>query len=84
MKVRRENLANHLISYQLKMIDKTPKDAFKDKEWSYKWTIPEAKYKEFRKYALNTIMKVLKCSPRKARGIFGALYFCFGLNIEKS
>jgi hypothetical protein len=84
MKISRENLAQHLIIYQLKLINKTPKDAYKDKEWSYKWTIPENTYKEYRKYALNTIQKVLKCSPKKSRGIFGALQFCFGLNIEKS
>jgi len=83
-KINRENLANHLIVYQLSLIGKTVKEASKDREWSYKWTIPEDKYKEYRKYSLATIQKVLKCTPKKARGIFGALYFCFGLNIEKS
>ncbi len=83
-KVTRENLAEHLVIYQLSLIGRTMKDAEKDREWSYKWTIPESKYKEYRKYALNTIQKVLKCSPRKSKGIFGALQFCFGLNIEKS
>ncbi len=84
MRVTRENLAEHLIIYQLSLIGRTMKDASKDREWSFKWTIPEAKYKEYKKYAIATICKVLHCTPRKARGIFGALYFCFGLNIEKS
>jgi len=84
MKITRENLAEHLVIYQLSLIGRTMKDAEKDKEWSFKWTIPENKYKEYRKYAINIICKTLRCTPKKARGIFGALYFCFGLNIEKT
>ena len=51
-KINRENIADHLLDYQLGMIDKSTQEAHMTKEWYNKWTMTQARHDVFKAYAL--------------------------------
>ena len=60
-KINRENIADHLVDYQLGMIDKSMQEAHMTKEWYDKWTMTQEQHDQFKAYALPRIKKVFKC-----------------------
>lgn len=83
MKVNRENIAHHLLEYQLSLIGKTFKEAKENKQWLTEWSItPELQTKLF-KYAIPLIKKVFKCNTSKATHTFNWFDFGWGLRVEE-
>lgn len=81
MRIKRENLANHLVEYQLNMVGKTIEDAKLDPWWFHNITCSQKQFLEFRAYAIPLIKKVLKCNKKKAEHSFLWLNLQFGLRV---
>ena len=50
-KVNRENVADHLVDYQLGIIGKSMQEAYMTKEWYSKWTMTTEQHEAFKTYA---------------------------------
>ena len=81
-KINRETIAEHLIDYQLSMIDKSMQEAYMTKEWYSKWTMTTEQHEVFKAYALPLIKKVFKCNKSKAESTFDWFDLQFGLRIK--
>ena len=81
-KINRENIADHLLDYQLGMIDKSMQEAYMTKEWYSKWTMTTEQHEVFKAYALPLIKKVFKCRKAKAEDTFDWFDLQFGLRIK--
>lgn len=84
MAIKRENIATHLIEYQLAMVGKTMTDALKDNMWFFNWTLTEEQHKQFKAYAIPLIKKVFKCNRAKADQTFAWFDMEFGLRISET
>ena len=80
--INRTNVADHLLEYQLAMVDKTIEEARKDDMWYFNWTMTTAQHEEFRKYAVPLLKKVFKFNKSKAEQTFGWFNLQFGLRIK--
>lgn len=80
--INRTNIADHLLEYQLAMIGKTIQEAKKDDMWYFNWTLTQAQYEEFKKYAIPLLKKVFKFNTRKAQQTFDWFNLQFGLRIK--
>ena len=81
-KINREIIAEHLIDYQLGMIDKSMQEAYMTKEWYSKWTMTTEQHEVFKAYALPLIKKVFKCRKARAEDTFNWFDLQFGLRIK--
>ncbi len=81
-KVNRENIADHLVDYQLGMIGKSTQEAHMTKEWYNKWTMTQEQHDQFKAYALPLIKKVFKCNKSRAESTFDFFDLQFGLRIK--
>ena len=81
-KINRENIADHLLDYQLGMIDKSTQEAHMTKEWYNKWTMTQAQHDQFKAYALPLLKKVFKCNKSRAESTFDWFDLEFGLRIK--
>jgi hypothetical protein len=81
-KINRENVAEHLIDYQLDMIGKSIQEAHMTKEWYSKWTMTTEQHEAFKAYALPLIKKVFKCNKSRAESTFNWFDLQFGLRIK--
>ena len=80
--VNRENIAEHLIDYQLEMIGKSIQEAYMTKEWYNKWTMTQEQHDVFKAYALPLIKKVFKCNKTRAENTFSWWDLQFGVRIK--
>ena len=80
-KITRENLAEHLVRYQLEMVGKTWEDAQNDEQWYYNITMRQDQFSEFMKYAFPLVKKVFRCNKAKAQRILDWFNLQFGLRI---
>jgi hypothetical protein len=80
MKVTRENIIDHLVDYQLNLINVklTPKERSLG-EWYNKYTLSEEQKKEFEKYAISLLKKVFKFNTTKAKDTFNWFLTTYGL-----
>ena len=81
-KINRENIADHLLDYQLGMIDKSTQEAHMTKEWYNKWTMTQDQHDEFKAYAIPLLKKVFKCNKSRAESTFDWFDLEFGLRIK--
>ena len=81
-KVTRENLEKYLLEYQLEMVGKHLIDTLDDDKWYFNITMTMLQREQFRKHAIKTIQKVLKCNTTKAYGIFDHFAANLGLRIK--
>jgi hypothetical protein len=81
-KINRENIADHLLDYQLGMIGKSMQEAYMTKEWYNKWTMTQEQHNEFKAYALPLLKKVFKCNKSRAESTFDWFDLEFGLRIK--
>lgn len=79
--IKRENMAEHLVEYQLHMVGKTMDDARIDPMWYYNITMTQSQFLEFRKYALFQIKKTFKCNKKKAEQTLEWFNLQFGLRV---
>jgi hypothetical protein len=80
--INRENIAEHLIDYQLEMIGKSIQEAYMTKEWYNKWTMTQEQHDELKAYALPLIKKVFKCNKTRAENTFSWWDLQFGVRIK--
>lgn len=82
-KITRENIADHLLEYQLNLIGKTIEQARQDPLWINTWSISQEKHDEFKKYAIQLLKKVFKYNTSKAKSTFDWFDLGFGLKIKQ-
>ena len=82
-KINKHNIVEHLITYQLKMIDKDF-SATEEEGWYSKNKITQEQHNEFEAYATRLIQKVYRCSKAIAKKEFMAFDLCYGLSIKDS
>ena len=83
-KITRQNIAEHLVRYQLEMVDKTWDDAMADEQWYYNITMTQDQFDEFMDYAIPLVKKVLKCNKSTAQRALDWFNLQFGLRIYPS
>lgn len=81
-KITRENIGQHLIEMQLKMIGKTLDDVKGDLEWYHNNTITVEQLADFNVYALPLIKKVFKCNTNRAKLILSLFDLNYGLRVH--
>jgi hypothetical protein len=81
-KINRENIAEHLVDYQLEMVGKSMQEAHMTKEWYSKWTMTTEQHEAFKAYALPLLKKVFKCNKSRAESTFNWFDLKFGLRIK--
>ncbi len=81
-RINRSNITEHLLSYELAMVEKTLLDTFDDDNWYFNWPITKVKHNEFRLYALKKIKKVFKINREKAEAHFQWHNDHYGLRIK--
>jgi len=81
-KINRENVAEHLVDYQLEMVGKSTQEAYMTKEWYSKWTMTTEQHEEFKAYAIPLLKKVFKCRKERAESTFNWFDLHFGLRIK--
>lgn len=80
--VNRENIGQHLLEYQLGLVDKDLMCLIDDDLWRFNNTLSFPQYLEFREYAEGLISKIFKCNSTKKELIFKQFYDLFGLRIR--
>jgi len=81
-KPKRATMLQHLIEYQISLIDKTMIDTYNDDRWFQKWTLTTAQKKEFRKYSIKVIKKVFRCNSANAYLTYDWFNSIFGLKVK--
>ena len=81
-KINRENIADHLLDYQLGMIDKSTQEAHMTREWYSKWTMTQEQHDKFKAYAVPLMKKVFKINKARAEANFQWFDLEFGLRIK--
>lgn len=81
-KITRENLADNLLQFQLKLVNKTVEDTIKDEFWFDDITMTKEQHTEFMVYAFPLVKKVLRCNKKKAQDTLSWFNVQFGLKIH--
>jgi len=81
-KINRENIAEHLVDYQLEMVGKSMQEAHMTREWYSKWTMTTEQHDAFKAYAIPLLKKVFKCNKSRAEDTFNWFDLKFGLRIK--
>lgn len=81
-KITRKNIGEHLLEYQLALIDKTVYEAKLDDMWIFNWTLTTEQYVQFRTYAIALLKKTFRYNKAKAESTFSWFYSKFGLMIK--
>jgi hypothetical protein len=80
--INRQNINEHLIEYQLKMIGKTIDECVTDEKWYSNNTMSQEQHDQFRAYAIPLLKKVFKFNKSKAEQTFSWFDLSFGLKIK--
>jgi uroporphyrinogen-III decarboxylase len=80
--INRQNITDHLIEYQLKMIGKTIDEITTDEEWFSNNTMTPEQHEEFKAYAIPLLKKVFKFNKAKAEQTFSWFDLSYGLRIN--
>lgn len=83
-KINRENIAIHLIEYELNMVGKTLEEAEKSSTWYSDNNMTEEQYEMFKGYAIPLIKKVFRCSKKRAEETFKWFDFMYGIRVIKN
>lgn len=81
-KATRENLARHLLEYQLNMVGKSIIDTLDDDKWKFNFTMTTLQRFEFKKYSIALIQKLFKCNKTKATKTYEDFIVEFGVRIK--
>ena len=81
-KVNRENIARHLVEYQLAMVGKTIEDTLSDDKWYFNWTMTPEQHEEFKHYAIPLLKKIFKFNKSRAEQTFQWFDLGYGLRIK--
>ena len=81
MRIKRENLYQHLLEKNCNMAEKTMLDALLCEDQKT-WEVSRETFEGFEKYSIALIKKTLKINTNKARGVFDWFYEQHGLRIK--
>jgi hypothetical protein len=81
-KVKRENIGDHLFTFELDIIGKTRLDIIDDDRWFYHFTMTREQYIIFKDYAVSLMMKTFRCNKNKALQNFEWYWQMFGVRIK--
>lgn len=81
-RITRDNIAFHLIEYELSLVEKTPMEIVDNDKWRFTNTLTRIQQEEFKKYAIKLIQKTFKCNKTKAVNNFDWFYHQFGLRLK--
>lgn len=81
-KLTKENIVEHLITYQLAMIDKTMEQAKEQGEWYSIWTMTQAQHEQYKGYALPLLQKIFKIGKSRTVKTFAWFDLNYGLRIK--
>ena len=81
-KINRETITEHLLDYQLSMIDRSIYEALVNPKWRQEWYITEEQYNQFKRYAIPLLKKVFKYNRTKAEATLEFFNSQFGLKIK--
>ena len=80
--IRRDNITEHLLEYQLNMVGKTIEEAKKFDDWYTRWTMTSKQHELFKAYAIPLLKKIFKFNKTKAESTFAWFDLQFGLRIK--
>lgn len=80
--INRQNISDHLVEYQLKMVGKTIEEVTNDEYWFTNNTMTQEQHEEFKAYAIPLLKKVFKFNKSKAEQTFSWFDLQFGLKIK--
>lgn len=80
--INRQNISDHLVEYQLKMVGKTIDEVTNDEYWFTNNTMTQEQHEEFKTYAIPLLKKVFKFNKSKAEQTFSWFDLQFGLKIK--
>jgi hypothetical protein len=81
-KITRENVAMHLVEYQLRMVDKSIIDMVNDDQWRFNITLTAIQTEQFKQYAISLLKKTFKCNKSIASSIFEWFNVLYSLRIK--
>jgi hypothetical protein len=81
-KINRFNIAEHLLSTQLKIVNKTMFECMQNPDWFQEWTITIEQYEKFRAYSIPLLKKTFKFNTNKAKSTFDWFNLQYGLRIQ--
>jgi hypothetical protein len=81
-KITRENVAMHLVEYQLRMVNKSIIDMVNDDQWRFNITLTAIQTEQFKQYAISLLKKTFKCNKSIASSIFEWFNVLYSLRIK--
>lgn len=81
-KITRENIADHLLTYQLNMIGKDKTLLINEDNWKFNNTLTREQFLQFKKYAIPLLQKTFHFRKSKAEDTFEWFRLTFGLRIK--
>jgi len=82
IKVNRENIAKHLLEYQLSMVGKTMLILIDDPYYKFNITMTRGQLAQFKEYSIPLLQKVFHFNKKKAEDTFAFFRKEFGLRIK--
>jgi len=81
-KIKRENIEEHLMEYQLNLLELTMLDACFNHKWREEWTLTKEQANKFKTYSIPLIKKTLKCSKTNAQIALDRFIETYGLKVK--
>lgn len=81
-RITRENVAEHLLDYQLEMIGKTRVDIIDNDKWRFDFTMTQEQLIDFTSYAIPLLQKTFRFNRRKALDTFEWWRMRLGVRIK--
>ncbi len=78
--ITRENVAEHLLEYQLNILGKTMSDTDKDEGWKSNWRMTKKQKEMFKSYSVGILKKVFRFNTSKALSTYEFFNKEFGLS----
>lgn len=83
MKITRENISQHLLSYELSLINRDISILLEDDKWRFNNPLTFSQYEHFHIYTIHLIKKTFKCNKQKAENTFNFFWREFGLRLKQ-
>ena len=81
-KINRVNILNHLMEYQLGIVNHTIIETLDDDNFLFNWTMTKAQLEQFHAYAIPLIKKTFHCNKGKAEETFQWFRNNLGLRLK--
>ena len=81
-KITRENIADHLMEYQLAMVGKRIEDIMDDDKWKEHFAVTSKQRAEFKRYAIPLLEKTFKFNRSRAEATYAYFISTCGVRIK--